>query len=72
MVKYSFIQPGFIGASYKLCHYSIKGHVFLFCKIRGDADEIGLPDHNLWYFNGYDLDNAFDAYFNNPTEGKEN
>eukprot|EP00804_Cyclotella_cryptica_P000840 CCRYP_001078-RA/>CCRYP_001078-RA protein AED:0.34 eAED:0.34 QI:0/0.75/0.6/1/1/1/5/140/483 len=44
------------------------GHVFLFCKIRGDADDIGLPDHNLWYFNGYDLDNAFDAYFKDPTE----
>jgi phytoene dehydrogenase-like protein len=43
------------------------GHIFLFCKIRGDADEIGLPDHNLWYFNGYDLDNAFDAYFTDPT-----
>lgn len=44
------------------------GHVFLFCKIRGDADKIGLPDHNLWYFNGYDLDDAFDKYFKNPTE----
>jgi hypothetical protein len=43
------------------------GHIFLFCKIRGNADEIGLPDHNLWYFNGYDLDNAFDAYFKDPT-----
>jgi len=44
------------------------GHVFLFCKLRGNADEIGLPDHNLWYFNGYDLDDAFDKYFANPTE----
>jgi len=44
------------------------GHVFLFCKLRGDAEEIGLPNHNLWYFNGYDLDSAFDKYFENPTE----
>jgi hypothetical protein len=29
------------------------GHVFLFCKIDGDATELGLPDHNLWYFNTY-------------------
>ena len=44
------------------------GHVFLFCKIKGDATEINLPTHNLWYFNGYDLDEAFDEYFANPTE----
>jgi all-trans-retinol 13,14-reductase len=44
------------------------GHVFLFCKIKGDADEVGLPKHNLWYFNGYDIDSAFDKYFANPTE----
>uniref|UniRef100_A0A6U6GTW2 Amine oxidase domain-containing protein n=1 Tax=Odontella aurita TaxID=265563 RepID=A0A6U6GTW2_9STRA len=44
------------------------GHVFLFCKIKGDATELGLPTHNLWYFNGYDLDGAFDEYFANPTE----
>lgn len=44
------------------------GHVFLFCKLRGDAEEIGLPNHNLWYFNGYDLDSAFDKYFENPTQ----
>jgi len=25
-------------------------------------------DHNLWYFNGYDLDNAFDDYFKDPTK----
>lgn len=44
------------------------GHVFLFCKIKGDATELGLPTHNLWYFNGYDLDRRFDEYFANPTE----
>ena len=33
----------------------------------GDADEIGLPKNNVWYFNGYDLDSAFDKYFSNPT-----
>lgn len=44
------------------------GHVFLFCKIKGDADEIGIPKHNMWYFNGYDLDQAFDEYFANPLE----
>ena len=42
------------------------GHVFLFCKIKGDAVDLGLPYHNLWYFNGYDLDQAFDAYFKDP------
>lgn len=44
------------------------GHIFLFVKIKGNADEIGLPDHNLWYFNSYDMDQAFDEYFANPTE----
>jgi all-trans-retinol 13,14-reductase len=44
------------------------GHVFLFCKIRGDAADIGLPKHNLWYFNSYDMDEAFDSYFANPQE----
>ena len=43
------------------------GHIFLFCKIKGDATELGLPTHNLWYFNGYDLDDAFDKYFADPT-----
>ena len=44
------------------------GHVFLFCKIKGDADELGLPKHNLWYFNGYDIDHAFDEYFEKPCQ----
>jgi all-trans-retinol 13,14-reductase len=44
------------------------GHVFLFCKIRGDAKELGLPKHNLWYFNSYDLDEAFNEYFSNPAD----
>lgn len=44
------------------------GHVFLFCKIDGDATELGLPEHNLWYFNSYDMDKAFDKYWKNPTD----
>jgi phytoene dehydrogenase-like protein len=44
------------------------GHVFLFCKIKGDPTDLKLPTHNLWYFNNYDLDTAFDEYFKNPTE----
>jgi all-trans-retinol 13,14-reductase len=44
------------------------GHIFLFCKIAGDAADLDLPEHNLWYFNGYDLDEAFDKYFANPVE----
>ena len=44
------------------------GHVFLFCKIKGDPDELGLPKHNLWYFNGYDIDHAFDEYFQSPCQ----
>lgn len=43
------------------------GHVFLFCKLKCDATELGLPTHNLWYFNNYDLDTAFDEYFKDPT-----
>mmetsp|Transcript_19212 Transcript_19212/g.28399 ORF Transcript_19212/g.28399 Transcript_19212/m.28399 type:complete len:668 (+) Transcript_19212:47-2050(+) len=42
------------------------GHVFLFCKIKGEAKDLKLPTHNLWYFNGYDLDEAFDKYFIDP------
>jgi len=42
------------------------GHIFLFCKIRGDSRKLNLPTHNLWYFNGYDLDDAFAKYFKDP------
>jgi len=42
------------------------GHVFLFCKIKGEADDLNLPKHNLWYFNGYDIDDAFDKYIADP------
>jgi hypothetical protein len=42
------------------------GHVFLFCKIKGDAKELKLPTHNLWYFNSYDMDEAFDKYYADP------
>jgi all-trans-retinol 13,14-reductase len=44
------------------------GHIFLFCKIDGCASELNLPTHNLWYFNSYDMDDAFDQYFANPRE----
>ena len=44
------------------------GHVFLFCKIKGDPDELNLPKHNLWYFHGYDIDHAFDQYFETPCQ----
>ena len=39
----------------------------LFCLL-GDADEIGIPKTNTWYFNGYDTDECFDKYFESPTE----
>jgi len=42
------------------------GHVFLFCKIQGDAKDLQLPTHNLWYFHSYDMDQAFDQYFADP------
>lgn len=42
------------------------GHVFLFCKIKGDAKDLDLPTHNLWFFNSYDMDEAFDKYYNDP------
>ena len=42
------------------------GHIFLFCKIKGDAKDLQLPTHNLWYFNSYDVDQAFDKYFADP------
>ncbi|XP_066919780.1 all-trans-retinol 13,14-reductase-like [Clytia hemisphaerica] len=44
------------------------GHNYLFVTIKGDADEVGIPVTNTWYFNGYDTDNCFDKYFENPTE----
>jgi len=31
----------------RTCRQS-NGHVFLFCKIQGTAEELGLPKHNLW------------------------
>lgn len=46
------------------------GHVFLFCKIKGDAKDLNLPRHNLWYFNGYDVDDAFDKYFVDPVNNR--
>ena len=39
----------------------------LFCLL-GDADEIGIPKTHTWYFNGYETDECFDKYFENPTE----
>ena len=42
------------------------GHVFLFCKIKGEASELELPTHNLWYFDSYDMDEAFDRYYADP------
>ena len=44
------------------------GHLFLFCKLKGSPEELNLPKHNLWYFNGYDVDQAFDKYFANPRD----
>lgn len=44
------------------------GHVFLFCKIKGNAADLRLPTHNLWYFHSYDLDEAFDEYFARPAD----
>uniref|UniRef100_A0A7S2LA22 Amine oxidase domain-containing protein n=1 Tax=Skeletonema marinoi TaxID=267567 RepID=A0A7S2LA22_9STRA len=38
----------------------------LFCKIRGEAAELEVPTHNLWYFNSYDMDQAFDQYYADP------
>lgn len=44
------------------------GHIFLFCKLKGDAADLNLPTNNMWYFHGYDLDEAFDKYFANPRD----
>lgn len=44
------------------------GHNYLFVAIKGDADEVGIPVTNTWYFNGYNTDKCFDTYFENPTE----
>jgi len=44
------------------------GHNYLFVAIKGDATEIGIPKTNTWYFNGYDTDDCFNRYFENPTE----
>ena len=34
----------------------------------GDAEEVGIPKTNTWYFNGYNTDECFDKYFADPTE----
>lgn len=44
------------------------GHMYLFVAIRGDAEEVGIPKTNTWYFNGYDTDDCFDKYFAEPTK----
>ena len=49
------------------------GHLFVFCKLKGDPDELHLPDHNLWYFHvddQHDLDAAFDNYYANPYKNR--
>jgi len=43
------------------------GHMYLFVAIEGDADEVGIPKTNTWYFNGYNTDECFDKYFADPT-----
>jgi phytoene dehydrogenase-like protein len=42
------------------------GHNFVFCKLRGDPDELNLPDHNIWYFED-DLDSAYDEFYAHPS-----
>jgi len=42
------------------------GHLFLFCKLTGDPEELKLPDHNIWCF-ADDLDSTFDKYYQNPS-----
>jgi hypothetical protein len=42
------------------------GHIYLFCKITGDATDLELPSHNLWWFNNYDMDDGYDEYFADP------
>ena len=42
------------------------GHLFVFCKLAGTPNELQLPDHNIWYFNGSDLDDAFDKFYEDP------
>ena len=34
----------------------------------GDAEDVGIPVTNTWYFDGYNTDECFDRYFENPTE----
>jgi all-trans-retinol 13,14-reductase len=36
------------------------GHIF-----KGSPEALNLPKHTLWYFNGYDMDQVFDEYFDN-------
>lgn len=59
-----------IVAEYKKTNTTIPsyGHNYLFVAIKGDADEVGIPKTNTWYFNGYDTDECFDKYFDEPTE----
>jgi all-trans-retinol 13,14-reductase len=42
------------------------GHLFAFLKLKGDPGELELPDHNIWYFHGDDLDEAYDKFYTNP------
>lgn len=46
------------------------GHVFLFVKLRGDPTDLKLPTHNLWYFNSYDMDEAYDKYYVDPINNR--
>ena len=39
----------------------------MFLLFLGDADDVGIPHTNTWYFHGYDTDKCFDEYFNDPT-----
>eukprot|EP00457_Paulinella_chromatophora_P001798 gb/GEZN01001800.1/.p1 GENE.gb/GEZN01001800.1/~~gb/GEZN01001800.1/.p1 ORF type:complete len:678 (-),score=70.35 gb/GEZN01001800.1/:694-2727(-) len=44
-----------------------KGHIFLFCKLKGSPEELKLPKSNIWYFNKYKMDQAFNEYWADPT-----
>ncbi len=41
-------------------------HVCLYAGLRGTAEELGLPKHNLWIYPGADHDAALQAYLQDP------
>ena len=62
ILKFFFLPP------YPTIRDNVKSLILNPFRNIGDAEDVGIPVTNTWYFDGYNTDECFDRYFENPTE----